>query len=233
MVNFNMLIDNYLKREHRPKTPGRYYPSEIGGCLRKVWYSYKHPVETKPNLMKIFHMGNMLHDFVVDVLKSERNPHIELVQSEFPFKMNIDDFIISGRIDDIILVREDEEIVVVEVKSTKFVDSAREPLISHRIQLQLYMHAMQNTDYKVKRGLILYIEKNTLKCKTFEVVYDPGAAQLIEQRFKELHKNIKENKLPEPEAKQKSEIKWMCNYCDYKEMCDKNEISKCEQNKQE
>ena len=44
-INFNKLIDKYLVREYKPKEIGRYYPSEIGSCLRKVWYSYKNPKE--------------------------------------------------------------------------------------------------------------------------------------------------------------------------------------------
>ena len=92
------MIDNHLHKENRPKEIGRYYPSEIGTCMRKVWYSYKFPMETNPELLKVFELGNILHDFVVQVLQSEKNPEVELLKYEFPFKVEIDDFLISGRV---------------------------------------------------------------------------------------------------------------------------------------
>src|SRR3989344_7826381 len=134
-VDFNKLIDNYLKRESQPKAIGRYYPSEVGGCLRKVWYSYKFPKETDAGLLLVFEAGNILHDFVVKVLQSEKNPEVELLQSELPFKFGIDDFIVSGRIDDVLLVKLSGKTYVVEVKSTSFLNNKNEPDEAHIIQL--------------------------------------------------------------------------------------------------
>ena len=45
---------------------------------------------------------------MVDVL-NEKNPHVELIEAESPFLLNVDNFIISGRIDDIILVTVDNK----------------------------------------------------------------------------------------------------------------------------
>jgi hypothetical protein len=116
MIDFNKMIDAYLKKEHRPKGMGRYFPSEIGICMRKTWYSYKHPQEIKAELLRVFEVGNIMHTFVVEVLKSEKNPDVELLKSEFPFKYDVDDFVISGRIDNLILVKISGKSVLVEVK---------------------------------------------------------------------------------------------------------------------
>ena len=62
MINFDQMIDNHLHKENRPKEIGRYYPSEIGTCMRKVWYSYKFPMETNPELLKVFELGNIQTD---------------------------------------------------------------------------------------------------------------------------------------------------------------------------
>ena len=49
MFDFNQLVTRHIKRDYaRSKTVGRYYPSEIGGCMRKVWYSYKYPQQLQP-----------------------------------------------------------------------------------------------------------------------------------------------------------------------------------------
>ena len=59
MLDLNKLIDNHLEREYRPKSVGRYYPSEIGGCMRKTWFSYKNPKKTDVKLNRIFEAGKI------------------------------------------------------------------------------------------------------------------------------------------------------------------------------
>src|SRR3989344_7873810 len=162
MINFDEMIDNHLKREHKPKGIGKYYPSEIGMCMRKVWYTYKYPMEVSPALLKIFEVGNIMHDFVVKVLQSEKNPHIELLQSEFPFKEQIDDLVISGRIDNLILIKTDSRKVLVEVKSTQSIDHITEAAPHNVVQLQLYMHFLGIHD-----GILLYLDKRNLQSRIF------------------------------------------------------------------
>ncbi len=51
MIDFDKLVDQgTVTREFKPKQIGRYYPSEVGTCIRKVWYSYKYPQEIDPKL---------------------------------------------------------------------------------------------------------------------------------------------------------------------------------------
>jgi CRISPR/Cas system-associated exonuclease Cas4 (RecB family) len=214
MIDFGKLIDRHLERGMRPKDIGRYYPSEVGSCLRKVWFSYKNPKEMDPETVRIFKVGNMLHDFVSEVLRSEKNPDIKLVQSEAPFKLEARDFTISGRVDDVILVEKSGERVLVEVKTTKMVSMTKEASQPHLMQLQLYMHALN-----IHKGIVLYIEKNSLQTKEFDVEYQPEKYAMIIERFNRLHKHLKSGALPAPEAKDDPSMKWMCGYCEYKEEC--------------
>jgi CRISPR/Cas system-associated exonuclease Cas4 (RecB family) len=216
MLDFDRLIEKHLEREHRPKTPGRYYPSEIGGCLRKVWYTYKCPVPTKIDMVKIFEVGNLMHDFIAEVMRSERNPEVELVDSELPFRIEVDGFTISGRIDDVLLVKESGKKMLVEVKSTKFVDYAKAASPSHAMQLQLYMHATGIHD-----GIVLYVEKSTLRTRAFPLAYDKAAADAAIGRFKQLHGLLAGNAIPEAEAKKSRDSAWQCKTCDYAERCAK------------
>ena len=214
MIDFNAMIDNYLKKEHRPKGIGRYYPSEIGTCLRKVYYSYKFPMEIKPELLKVFEVGNILHDFVVKVLKSEKNPEVELLKTEFPFQQQIEDFIISGRIDNLILVKLSGKEVLVEVKSTGDVGFVREASPHNIVQLQLYMHALGVHD-----GILLYIDKRNLQSKIFNIKYDKEEAEKILARFKALHKFLAIDAVPDAEARAEQKTLWMCRYCEYFDKC--------------
>jgi CRISPR/Cas system-associated exonuclease Cas4 (RecB family) len=219
MIDFDKMIDNHIAREHKPKAVGRYYPSEIGNCVRKIWYSYKYPMEVKPDLAKIFEVGNIMHDFVVEVLRSEKNKEVELLKSEFPLKITGENFIISGRVDDLILVKESGKSWVIEVKSTKSVDFVKKPDAKHLMQLQLYMHATG-----IHNGMVLYIDKTNLKSKVFAAEYDEEKAKEIMERFATLHRLLSQNLLPIAEAKKKEERGWMCRYCEYGEKCEKNQL---------
>jgi CRISPR/Cas system-associated exonuclease Cas4 (RecB family) len=217
MIDFDQMIMRFIETERRPKSIGRYYPSEIGSCLRKVWYSYKYPVATAPELLKVFHLGNIMHEFVVAVLRSEKNKEVDLLKSEFPLRIDGDGFVVSGRVDDLILVKESGKSWVVEVKSTKDIDYVEKPDERHLMQLQLYMHAAG-----VHNGMVLYIDKTDLRSKVFPEEYSGEKAKAIMQRFGELHQLLSNNLLPPPEAKKKEETQWMCRYCEYAEKCGKN-----------
>jgi len=212
MVDFNKLIDNHLARELSYKKLGKYYPSEIGGCLRKTWYSYKKPKPTDTALIRIFEAGNMLHEFIEEVIKSEKNPEIELLQTELPVKFKEKDFIISGRIDNLILIKIENKKVLVEVKSCKFLP--RELRKEHEMQLQLYMHAIHIHD-----GILLYIQKDNLQTKWFNVSYNKEKAGKILQRFQAIHMSLIKNEIPEAEAKHNKDSLWMCEKCPWKPEC--------------
>jgi len=212
------MVDRYIERSSRPKTVGRYYPSEIGGCMRKVWYSYKYHQPLEPQLLKIFAVGNMMHDLVVKVLESEKNQDVQLLQSEFPLKIETPDFLISGRVDDLVLVKTSGKTFVVEVKSTKSIDYVKEASESHVMQLQLYMHATG-----IHNGLVLYVDKSNLQSKQFPVDYSESYVEEILQRFKQLHQLLTSELLPMDEAKKSEKKQWMCRYCEHAERCEKNE----------
>ncbi|MDD5163006.1 MAG: Dna2/Cas4 domain-containing protein [Candidatus ainarchaeum sp.] len=218
MIDFNKMISRHLERENKPKQIGRYYPSEIGGCMRKTWYSYKHPQQIDIELAKIFEVGNIVHGFVVEVLKSEKNKEIELLKTEMPFKQDFGEFVVSGRVDDLVLIKENGKGVLIEVKSTKSLEFVKKAQESHRMQLQYYMHATG-----VHNGMVLYVDKNNLQSKIFEVAFSEKESEEIIQRFKNLHSCLANELLPLPEAKKNPEKNWMCKFCEYAEKCGKNE----------
>ena len=217
-VDFDSLIDRHLMREQRPKAVGRYYPSEIGKCIRNVWYTYNHPHEIKPELRRIFEMGNILHDFVIEVLRDTRNGDVQLLEAEMPFKLEFGGFLISGRIDDLLLLKCGEKKILVEVKSSKSLRYVRGPMEHHKTQLQFYMYATGVHD-----GVLLYVDKSTLQTRSFEVAFSLEQAKRILNKFRALHKHLTAATLPAPEAKKQADTKWMCGYCEYADKCAKDE----------
>jgi CRISPR/Cas system-associated exonuclease Cas4 (RecB family) len=219
MIDFDKLIDSHLQRELRPKTIGRYYPSEIGNCLRKVWFTYKKPRELDKEKIKVLQVGVMLHDFIAEVLKSDKLREIRLVEAEVPFRLNFPEFSVSGRVDDVLIVEKEQKKILVEVKSVKMLSMAKEASLPHLMQIQLYMHAL-----KIPDGLILYVEKPSLKTKEFEVRYDPEMVKQVLERFASLHDHLKGDRIPDAEAKKTKAMEWMCRYCEYAEECGEEKV---------
>ncbi len=218
MIDFDALIDRHVARESRPKNIGRYYPSEIGSCIRKVWYTYNYPKGIEPKLRRIFRLGDILHDFIVEVLKSDKSKEVKLLKSEMPFKVDMKDFIISGRIDELLLLKSDSTKMLVEVKSCKSINGIKKPMSHHKTQLQFYMYAT-----KVHKGVLLYVDKSTLETKTFEVKFSAKRGRQILNKFRALHKHLTKKTLPAAEAKRSNGAAWMCRYCEYKDKCRKDE----------
>ena len=103
--------------------------------------------------------------------------------------------------------------VLVEVKSTKFLP--KEHRKEHETQLQLYMKAIG-----INEGIILYIQKDNLETKSFDIKYNKKKADKIIERFMQLHKSLTTGKMPEAEAKLDEDKRWMCGYCAWKRECD-------------
>jgi CRISPR/Cas system-associated exonuclease Cas4 (RecB family) len=215
IIDFEKILDTYLEREQKQKDIGRYYPSEIGNCLRKIWFSYKKPKEIDKETIKVFHVGNILHSFISEVLKNDKSAQVKLVEPEVPFRMSFgDNFTISGRVDEVLVVIMNGQKIAIEVKSTKSLASIKEASLPHKMQLQLYLHAL-----RIKHGIVLYIEKHSLLIKQYDVEYDPLFVETILDRFQILDASLKANMIPEPEAKLDEKMKWMCRFCDYSEEC--------------
>lgn len=176
-------------------------------------------METEPDRLKLFEIGNILHEFIIQVFKSEKNINvIKFLESELPFKLNQKDFTISGRLDDIVVAKEDGKKIIIEVKTVRDVRSTIKPNKNHVMQLQFYMHATGIQD-----GIILYIDKTNLKTKAFEIPYAESHSLDILKRFSSLHELLKKDVLPIDEAKRSKETIWMCNMCEYRAKCDRNE----------
>ncbi len=176
-------------------------------------------MEIEPDRLKVFEIGNILHEFIIQVFKSEKNINaIKFLESELPFKLNQKDFTISGRLDDILVAKEDSRKMIIEVKTVRDIRSTFKPNKNHAMQLQFYMHATGIHD-----GIILYIDKTNLKTKAFEISYDEKHSLDILKRFSTLHELLKKDVLPIDEAKQSKETIWMCNMCEYRAKCDRNE----------
>lgn len=117
-MQISSLLIESLKRTPRERKSGIYYPSDIGYCARKIYYSHVVPAEEKPPadadipMMLNFAMGDAIHDKLAQMFS--RTKGIRLLENEKAFMSAIDlfeeagggdgGFVISGRLDDLIEV---------------------------------------------------------------------------------------------------------------------------------
>lgn len=97
---------------------------------------------------------------------------------------------IVGKFDGVLLYRGEE--VVFEFKTRRSEDfPLTEPKEDHVIQCNVYMRATG-----IKKGLVVYLNKNTGETVEFPLDPDPRVDQLIEQRTSSVKKAVEEGVLP-------------------------------------
>lgn len=215
-IDIGQIIDAHLNEESRPKKIGSYYPSEIGMCIRRSYYSYVAPKPTESAALRIFALGNHLHSFIAEVLKE--SDEFSLVEDEKPIKIDYKDekssFTIYGRMDDYVVTKGTNKRIIIEAKSVGDITKVNAPDPKHVMQLMLYLSAHE-ADY----GMLLYADKKNLEVRQFRVDYDESIYKKIMTRFKDLDIHLKEKRLPPAEYYFDSKKVWECKYCPYFNDC--------------
>lgn len=240
-LNFDTIIDDYVRlkqeKEKKELIVGKYSASMLGSCTRQIYYAYNYPKEFDNEKLKIFELGNIIHDWVATLLAN--SSHTELIANEKEIAI-IDaesDCMISGRMDDMITIikngqkittekdgmrlKNTTEKIIVEVKSIRslaYLDRPKEP---HVLQLTIYLKAM--APYGVKQGVLLYVDKNNLKTKAFPITYNHATFLKALGRARAIHAYLTSTTLPPAEAKQTLSMKWSCAYCEYADQCKADE----------
>jgi len=210
---FNDAISTAITSELRPRHVGHYNASEIGTCYREWYYRYTQPKQHKDETLRIFQVGHSFHEWVDKLF--ENSPDFDVIANEKSLLMldPTTGAVLHGRLDN--LVEFKGEKYLIDTKTTKLI--ANYPLPdTYKMQLMPYMKM-----FNVKKGGILYVEKNTFKTKFIEVPYDESLLQEVFKRLGVIHKALIDKQLPEPEAKNDKKKKWACGFCQYKEECDK------------
>ena len=120
--------------------------------------------------------------------------------------------LVSGRADAIITL--DNELYVVDFKSMNSMvfRKLEEPKEENVNQIQLYLHY-----FKIPKGILLYMSKDTSELKDFVIQYNPKLAQSLLKGLETLDKKIKANIVPERLTNYSQN--WQCQYCQFKDIC--------------
>ena len=202
------LIDQFYSDRERDREQHHFYITDAGKCSRAIFFKFKNVPREKmePRVLRMFDHGDYLQMQILSNLFSlgiVRASEIKIPPQE----------LISGRADAIVTLS--NELYVVDFKSMnsmvfKNLDQPKEDNIN---QIQLYLHF-----FKIPKGILLYINKDTLELKEFLVKYNPAIAQRLLKDLSELKTKIDTNLIPQrlpdyPES-------WQCQYCQFKEICD-------------
>ena len=204
-------LDAYLKNKALQnaarKHDGYFHPSQAGKCPRYLWYEFKGYQKDPVSIFsqRAFEEGNALHNLFERIFKDagivygNEGGVIESPENLFnKFKLDIP---IRGTFDSIVIHPYDKSLYLVEFKSHKDVkdngnsyskpwNKLDSPYMDHIYQWQLYSFLTG-----VMKGVIFYINKNTLQYKIFEQEQDKDIIYDIIEKFEDIYKYVKENKL--------------------------------------
>jgi CRISPR-associated protein Cas4 len=207
------IIEEVLKKAltravEKPK-PGFYYPSLLPSCLLRQYWIYREGHTVSLEKSGIFKIGELFHEFLTGVLKSEETLTVE---SEKPVILAVkhgDKWVrLSGRID--VLLNCESVKTIVEVKSISKLPER--PLEHHVMQIQPYMLALG-----VEKTILVYLEKTDLSWRIFEVSFNSNVFEKMVERAVMLDEALTEDRAPKPEPS------WECRYCEFRERCEAGE----------
>jgi len=150
-----------------------------------------------------------MHQLIMKALISTRDIHVVASEVDIPPQS-----LIRGRADAI--VSDKKEMYVLDIKSMNSMvfRTMQEPKSENVDQLQLYLHY-----FKIKKGILLYVNKDNLQLKEFFVNYDEQKADSLLNGLVSLKEKIDSNIVPARIFNYPSD--WQCRFCQFREICDK------------
>jgi len=203
------LINQYYSELKKDREQHHFYITDAGKCPRAVFFKFKKaPAEAmEPRILMMFDHGNHIHQLIMKPLFGVRGIHVIAAEINIPPQE-----LITGRADAIL--SDGKELYVLDIKSIngQIFKSLDEPKDEHLNQIQLYLHF-----FKQKKGILLYVNKDTQELREFPVDYDSKIAQDLLGQLSELKTKIDRNVIP-PRIPVWPE-NWQCQYCQFKEIC--------------
>ncbi|PIP23489.1 MAG: hypothetical protein COX36_02965 [Candidatus Nealsonbacteria bacterium CG23_combo_of_CG06-09_8_20_14_all_38_19] len=203
------LIDKFYLDRQKDKEQHHFYITDAGKCGRAVFFKFKNVPREKmeANILRMFDHGDHIHQLIMKPLLSIRDIHVVASEVNIPPQE-----IISGRADAIL--SDGKELYVLDIKSMNSMvfRNLQTPKEENVDQVQLYMHF-----FKVKKGILLYVNKDNQELKEFVLDYNPLRAENLIENLKQLKVKIDSDIVPSRIPTYPSD--WQCQYCAFKEIC--------------
>ncbi len=211
---FEQIIDDYLsiKKSEPLRIIEEFHPSSAGQCPRLIQFRMNGLVyeEVEPRVKRIFENGNFMQARYRKFLEGAN----KFVEEEVPIRIEIDDIVIKGRADMIVLDNHDNKQVIefksINTRGFNELITNQAPKPEHFMQWNIYSKALSLHD-----GVILYENKDDQRMKPFQVKFDEENFNSVLNIFKMIKDyNSKGIVVPKPE-------KINCYWCAARKICAK------------
>ena len=201
------LIDKFYLDKQRDREQHHFYITDAGKCGRAVFFKFKNVPREKmeARILRLFDHGDYMQMQILSTLLSlgvVRASEINIPPQE----------LISGRADAIITINNDLYVVDFKSMNSMIFKNLAEPKEEHINQIQLYLHY-----FKVPKGILLYVNKDTLELKEFLVQYNTKLAQDLLKGLATLKTKIETDMVPQRLSDFPQN--WQCKYCQFKDIC--------------
>jgi CRISPR/Cas system-associated exonuclease Cas4 (RecB family) len=201
------LIDQFYFENQKNREQTRFYITDAGKCPRAVFFKFKNaprePIQAR--MMRIFEHGEHIHRNIFSILyrlKIGVVTEVAIPQQE----------IVSGRADAILCINGENYVLDIKSINSMLFRKLTEPKEDNIYQVQLYMHF-----FNVKKGILLYVDKDQQEMKEFYLDYDKVLCDSLMEKFKGLKGQVEACAIPERLADYPKN--WQCNYCAFKNIC--------------
>ena len=201
------LIDKFYLDRQKDREQHHFYITDAGKCGRAIFFKFKNVPRKKmeARVLRMFDHGDYIQMQILSILLSlgiVRASEVNIPPQE----------LVSGRADAICTLG--NELYVVDFKSMNSMvfKNLQEAKAENVNQLQLYLHF-----FKIPKGILLYVNKDTLELKEFLVNYNSTLTQALLKDLAILKSKLNANIIPQrlPEYPEN----WQCQYCQFKEIC--------------
>jgi len=201
------LIDQFYLDQQKNKEQIHFYITDAGKCPRAIFFKFKNAPRKKMDarILRIFERGEYFHRNIFNILYRLRIG----ITTEVPIPAQE---IVSGRADAILCINNENYVLDIKSMNSMIFKNLTQPKEENVYQLQLYLHF-----FKIKKGILLYINKDTEDIKEFIIDYDSNLAQSLLKDFQELKKKIDKDIVPKRFSGWPNN--WQCQYCQFKEIC--------------
>jgi CRISPR/Cas system-associated exonuclease Cas4 (RecB family) len=201
------LLDQYNLDKHKDRDQNHFYITDAGKCGRAIFFKFKNVPREKMDarMLRLFDHGDYVQMHILNDLFSlgiVRASEVKIPPQE----------LISGRADAIVTLN--NELYVVDFKSmnSMIFKGLIQPKEENVNQIQLYLHY-----FKIPKGILLYVNKDTLELKDFVVEYDAALVGGLLKSLEELNKKIQADIVPV--TLEDFPGSWQCRYCQFKDIC--------------
>jgi len=216
---------HYFNGASSIQPPQRHSPSRFLQCHRKTYYTaFNAPKETSPP-RGIFYFGSSFEEDIIvpflDDIAGEEHFVTNSMWVDFTEDSAEGELRIKGETDPVIVTRDNDPVLLTEIKTKQLLDNVTGPSDRHRAQVHAYMRGLSEYhDREVKSAVIIYGSRSDLSIKAFRVDFDEEFWRDRVLEWAATQTQFQERDELPPATPEQG---WECKYCSFRERCGKGD----------